>query len=113
MLAPHLDKGFVGALHDALGADVDPRARGHLTIHGKTAPTEVVEMLPRRPMRHPVAIGDQHARGAGMGANDADRLARLAEQGPVLAQPVQAPDDAVLVLPVTRGAAAAALDDTI
>src|SRR3546814_8580581 len=38
MLAPHLDKGFVGALHDALGADVDPRARGHLTIHGKTAP---------------------------------------------------------------------------
>ena len=33
MLAAHFGEGFEGALHDALGADVDPRAGGHLAVH--------------------------------------------------------------------------------
>ena len=33
MLAAHFGEGLVGALDDALGADVDPRAGGHLAVH--------------------------------------------------------------------------------
>ena len=33
MLAAHLGEGLVGALHDALAADVDPAAGGHLAVH--------------------------------------------------------------------------------
>ena len=28
-------EGLVGALHDSLAADVDPRAGGHLAVHGE------------------------------------------------------------------------------
>ena len=37
-------------------------------------------MLPGRPVRHEVGVGDQHARRVGMGAEHADRLARLDQQ---------------------------------
>ncbi len=33
MLATHFNEGFVGALHDALRTDVDPRAGRHLAVH--------------------------------------------------------------------------------
>ena len=33
MAAPDLDEGLVGALHDALAADVDPGAGRHLAVH--------------------------------------------------------------------------------
>jgi hypothetical protein len=33
MLAAGLDEGLVGALHDALRADIDPRAGRHLAVH--------------------------------------------------------------------------------
>ena len=33
MLAPGLHEGLVGALNDALGADIDPRPGGHLAVH--------------------------------------------------------------------------------
>ena len=48
-----------------------------------------------------------------MGAEDADRLARLDEQGLVLLQPLQRLDDPVVALPVARGAADAAIDDQL
>ena len=81
VLAAHLDEGLVGALHDALAADVDPRARGHLAEHHQALAVELVEMLPGRPVRHQVGVGDQHARRVGMRAEHADRLARLHQQG--------------------------------
>ena len=80
VLAAHLDEGLVGALHDALRADIDPGARGHLAVHHQALAIELVEMVPGRPVRHEVRVGDQHARRVGMGAKDADRLARLDEQ---------------------------------
>ena len=33
VLAARLDEGLIGALDDALAADVDPRSGGHLTVH--------------------------------------------------------------------------------
>ena len=90
VLAAHLDEGLVGALHDALRADVDPRAGRHLAVHHQALAIELVEMLPGRPVRHEVGVGDQHARRVGMGAEHADRLARLHQQGLVALQPLAA-----------------------
>src|SRR5690606_28508171 len=58
VLAPHLDEGLVGALHDALRADVDPRAGSHLSVHRQALAIELVEVLPGRPVRNEVGIGD-------------------------------------------------------
>ena len=111
--APHLDEGLVGALHDALRADIDPRARGHLPVHHEPLAIELVETVPGRPVRHEIGIGDQHARRVGMGAEHADRLARLDEQRLVALEAAQARDDAVERLPVARGAPDAAIDDEL
>src|ERR1019366_5847034 len=45
---------FVGSLHDALRANVDPGSRGHLSIHHEPLPIELREMLPGGPMRHEI-----------------------------------------------------------
>jgi hypothetical protein len=46
-----------------------------------------------------------------MGAEHADRLARLHQQRFIVAQPLQRLDDPVIAFPVARGAADAAIDD--
>src|SRR3546814_8711200 len=71
----------------------------------------LLELLPRRPMRHEVRIGDQYARRVLVRAEDADRLARLDEQRLVALEPLQRLDDPVETLPVARGAADPAIDD--
>ncbi len=43
--AAELSEGLVRALHDALRADVDPRARGHLAVHHEALAIELVEVL--------------------------------------------------------------------
>ena len=68
MLAAGLGEGLVGALHDALRADIDPRPGGHLAVHHQALLIELVEMVPVGPVRHEVGIGDQHARRVRMGA---------------------------------------------
>ena len=85
-LPRHRLEGLEGALQDALGADVDPRPRGHLPVHGQPHGLEPPELLPRRPARHEQRVGDQHARCQLVRAGDADRLARLHQQGLVVAQ---------------------------
>ena len=52
MLAAHFGEGFERALHDALHADVDPAARGHLAVHHQPGAIERVEMLLGCPLRH-------------------------------------------------------------
>ncbi len=61
-LARHRLEGLEGALQDALGADVDPRPRGHLPVHRQPHGLEAPELLPGRPARHQQRVGDQHAR---------------------------------------------------
>ncbi|MND28034.1 hypothetical protein D3C80_185100 [compost metagenome] len=61
VLAAGFDEGFVGALHDALAADINPASGGHLAIHGQAFGVEFVEVLPGRPVRDQVRVGDQHA----------------------------------------------------
>ena len=113
MLASHLDEGFVSALHDALRADIDPRARGHLAVHHQALAVEFVEMIPGRPMRHQVGVGDQHARGVDVGAEHAHRLARLHQQRLVGFEAAERRNDAVEGLPVARRAANAPVNDQL
>ncbi len=101
MLATGFDEGFVGALDDALAADVDPATSGHLAIHGQAFGVEFVEVFPARPVWHQVGVGDQYARGVAMGLEHADRLAGLHQQGLVVVQVGQTFDDLVVAFPVT------------
>ncbi len=49
MLSRHGGQGLVRALQDALRADVDPGAGGHLAVHRQTPILEVAEIRPRSP----------------------------------------------------------------
>ncbi|VTP65418.1 Uncharacterised protein [Leclercia adecarboxylata] len=105
MLAARFDKGLVGALDDALAADVDPAARGHLAIHCQPLRIQLVEVFPGRPVRHQVGVGDQHARSVFVGFEYADRFAGLHQQGFVVFQFGEGGNYRVITGPVTRRAA--------
>ena len=109
----HLDERLVRALHDALAADVDPRAGSHLAEHHQAATVELVEVLPRRPLRHEIRIREQHARRIFVRAEHADRLAGLNQQRFVGVERAQRLDDAIEAFPVARGAADAAVHDQL
>ena len=99
-------EGLERALHDALRADVDPRAGGHLAVHHQAQRFQPAEFVPVGPAPHQVGIGDQHARRLVVRAKHAHRLARLDQQRLVVFEPAQRRDDRVIALPVARGLAA-------
>ena len=102
-------EGLEGALEDALGADVDPRAGGHLAVHRQAEVLEPAELLPVGPVADQVGVGDQHARRPLVGAHDADRLAALHEHRLVVGEGGQGAHQGVVRLPVARGLAGAAV----
>ena len=106
-------EGLVGALQDALGADVDPRARGHLPVHGQAELLQAAELLPGRPLRDQVGVGDEHAGSPLVGAEDADGLAGLDQEGLVVLQVLERGDDRGVGVPAAGGAARAAVDDEL
>ena len=53
VLAAELDECLVGALHDALAADVDPGAGRHLAVHHQALAIELAEVLPVSPNAAP------------------------------------------------------------
>ena len=109
MLASRFDEGLEGALHDALAADVDPAAGSHLAVHEQALAVEFVEVLPVGPLGHQVAVGQQHARRIGVGAEHPDRFAGLDEQRLVVAQVLQRCQDGVEAGPVACRTANAAV----
>ena len=113
VLAARGAEGLVGALQDALRADVDPRAGGHLPIHHQAACLEVAKDLPGGPVGHEVGVGDEHARGIGMAAQDTDRLAALHQQRLVVAEGLERGDDPFERRPVAGGLPRSAVDDQI
>ena len=62
MLPRALGEGLVRALQDSLRPDVDPRARGHLAVHGEPERVQPAELVPGGPARHQVRVGDEHPR---------------------------------------------------
>lgn len=106
-------EGLVGALEDALGADVDPRTRGHLAVHRQAECFEAAELLPGGPVADQVGVGDQDAGRPLVGLHDADRAAGLDQHRLVLLQAAQGADHRVEAVPVAGGLAGAAVDDEL
>src|SRR5438477_585004 len=79
VLARELGKGLVRALHDALRADVRPRAGRHLAVHDEALGLELAELLPIRPLGHEVRVRDEDARRALVRLEDGDGLPALHE----------------------------------
>ena len=109
MLPTHLDERLVRSLHDALRADVDPRARGHLAVHHEPLAVELVEMLPGAPARHEIGVCEQDAWGVRMRFEHADGFAGLDQQSLVGLESPERRDDRIVALPVARGAPDAAV----
>lgn len=110
MLAACFHEGFIGALHNPLTADVDPASGGHLAVHRQPFRVQLVEVFPRRPVRHQVGVGNQHAGRIFMGFEYADRFAGLHQQRFVVFEIRQRLNNGVIARPVARGAAYAAVD---
>ncbi len=108
-----LGEALVGALQDALGADVDPRARRHLPVHRQAEVLEAAELVPRAPLGHQVRVGQQHPRGPLVGAEHPDGLARLHEHRLVVGQRGERPAHGVEGVPGAGGAAGAAVDHEV
>jgi hypothetical protein len=106
-----LGERLVRPLQDALGADVDPRARGHLAVHRQALALELAEDLPRRPLPDEVRVGDQDPGRPGMRPDDPDRLAGLDEQGLVVGQGPELADDRIEGVPRARRTTRSAVDD--
>jgi hypothetical protein len=113
VLAAGFGEGLERALNDALAADVDPAAGGHLAVHEQALAVELVEVLPRGPARNEVRVGDQHARRVRVRLEDADRLARLDQQRFVVLQVPERREDVVEAVPVARRAPDAAVDHEV
>ena len=75
MFVGHRGKGFKGALHNALRADVDPTAGRHLAIHHQALAFEFVKMLPVGPGADEIGVGNQNSRRIFVSAKDPDGFA--------------------------------------
>src|SRR5277367_4564659 len=106
-------KGLVGSLDDALAADVNPGAGGHLAVHHQALALQLVEVLPVGPLADEVGVGEQDARRGFVRAQDADRFAGLDEQGLVVLEALKGADDGVEALPVASCLAGSAVDDEV
>ena len=109
----HRGERLVRALQDALRADVDPGAGGHLPVHGQAELLQAPELRPGRPVADQVGVGDEHPRRPLVRPEHADRLAGLDEQRLVGVQSGQFTGDRVEAGPVARRLAGAAVDDQV
>ena len=101
------------SLDDALRADVNPRAGGHLAVHHQAELLQFVELLPVGPVAHQVGVTQQHARRVLVRLEDAYGLARLHQQSLVILQRLQRVDDGVVAVPVARGPARTAINHEV
>ena len=74
MFPPGSSKSFKRTLHDALAADVNPRAGSHLSVHRQSHPLEPIELGVVVPLPNEIGVGDQDTRCFIVGPEFADRL---------------------------------------
>ena len=100
------------ALQDALRADVDPAAGGHLAVHDQPLGLPAVEVLLCGPVGTMLGVGDEHARASAW-CGRRPRLTALHQQRLVVFQFAQTAQDGVEGVPVAERPAAAAIDDEV
>src|SRR4029079_8180826 len=113
MTSRKLGERLVGALKNPLCADIDPTARGHLTVHRQTAVLEIAERVPVCPGGDEQCVGNQYARRPGMGAKHGDRLSRLHDERLVVFEMTKCFADGIERGPASCGAPGSAVDDEI
>ena len=113
VLLPRGGERLVRALQDALRADVDPRAGGHLPVHREPQRVQPAELVPVGPVADQVGVGDEHARRHLVGLEHAHGLAALHQQGLVVLEAAQRADDGVEAVPVASGLAGPTVDDEL
>ena len=104
---------LVGALQDALRADIGPGAGGILAIHHQAFGFEHAVMIPGRPFADEIGVGGEHARARRRGAEYGDRLAGLDHQRLVVGEVLQRGDDGVEAFPVARHLSRSAVNDQL
>ncbi len=113
MLAGTGAEGLVGSLQNALCADVDPGARGHLSVHREPHRLVSPEVLPVAPLGHEERVGDEDPWRVRVRLEHSDRLAGLDEQGLVSLEAPERPHDRVIRLPAPGRLAGSSVDDEI
>ena len=103
------EERLIGALQDALGPDVDPGPGRHLAVHHEPFGFQLPERLPVGPIGHQQTVGDEHPGRHLVGPEHADRLAGLDEEGLVVLEIGERPDDGVIGVPVSGCLAAPAV----
>ena len=104
MLARDRHEGLERALQNPLAADILPGCRRHAGIDGEAHIVELAAALLAAPLADEISVGHDHEWRRGLARKHADRLARLHDEGLVLAHRRQRRDDAVETLPVARRA---------
>ena len=112
-LLSHGREGLEGALQDALGGDVDPRAGRHLAVHHQAFILELAEVLPVSPVSHEVGVSNKYTRCPLIGLPDAHRLAGLHQQGFIRFQILKGFYDGIKSFPAARCTAGAAVDHEV
>ena len=102
MLACALSERLVGPLQNPLRTDVDPRASGHLSVHGEPHLFELAELFPGCPVRDEERVGDQDTRGVFVSLEHPDRATGLNEERLIVLQFFQGTEDKVKILPRSR-----------
>src|SRR6266436_9571383 len=104
---------FVRALQDSLRADIDPASGRHLAVHCQTGAVELAEFFPIVPVADQICVGDQDARRVFVRAEDSHGFSRLHQKRLIIFERAQRRDDRVVAGPVSRGLAAASVDDQV
>ena len=104
---------LVGALQDALRADVNPRAGGHLAVHSETEIFETPEFIPCGPVADEIRVRQQYAWRPFVCAKNADGFARLHQHCFVGFHGLHRAHHRIECWPTARCATGAAVDDKI
>ena len=111
MLATSFGEGLKRSLNNALRADVNPRTRSHLAVHGQTLFIEFVEMIPVGPVGNQVRIGNQNSWRINMGFDNGNRFSGLHYKGFVFIEFLQSGDNRIEIFPGARGTANTAINN--
>ena len=86
---------LVGALYDALRADVYPRTGRHLPVHRESGALQPAKLIPVGPAAHEIAVGNEDTRRVLVRAEHRHGLAALYEQRLVVGQCLQRAHDCI------------------